>query len=204
MSPITHLLVGWTVANSARLNRRERAVVTLAGVIPDLDGLGLVAEVATRSWEEPLLWWTDYHHVLGHNLSFSILIAAISFIFVKRRWLTAALIMVSFHLHLLGDLVGGGGPDGYQWPMHYLYPFSDAWQWAWQGQWALNAWPNMLLTTILLIVTFALARQRGYSPLELLSSAADRVFVATLRRRFPLASEPANVESRSGVEGRKI
>jgi inner membrane protein len=186
VSPITHLLVGWVVANTARLDRRERAVVTLAGVIPDLDGLGLVAELATRSWEHPLLWWTDYHHVLAHNLSFGVLVVSISLPFVKQRWLTAVLAMWSFHLHLIGDLVGGGGPDGFQWPMHYLYPFSDAWQWAWRGQWALNAWPNMLLTAMLLVATLALARKQGYSPLELLSGNADCVFVATLRQRFPL------------------
>jgi hypothetical protein len=47
LSPITHFLVGWLAANSAELNPRERACVTLAGVIPDVDGLGLVAEVLT-------------------------------------------------------------------------------------------------------------------------------------------------------------
>jgi hypothetical protein len=179
--------VGWVIANSARLNRRERAIVTLAGVIPDLDGIGLVAEITTRSWESPLLWWTDYHHVLAHNLTCGVLVSGIGFCLAKRRWLTAVLTMLSFHLHLVGDLVGGRGPDGFQWPMLYLYPFSDAWQWAWQGQWALNAWPNMLITAVLLAVTFVLARKQGYSPLELLSGTVDRAFVATLRHRFPLA-----------------
>ena len=55
MSPITHLLIGWTVATATRLNRRERAAVTLAGGLPDLDGLGIVAEILTRSWDLPLL-----------------------------------------------------------------------------------------------------------------------------------------------------
>jgi len=45
MSPITHFLLGWIVANTDRLNRRERALVTVAGVIPDLDGAGVVAEL---------------------------------------------------------------------------------------------------------------------------------------------------------------
>lgn len=185
MSPITHVLLGWTVATTARLTRRERAAVTLAGVVPDLDGLGLVAEILTRSWDRPLLWWTDYHHVLAHNLCFGLLVAALSGILATRRWCTASLAFLSFHLHLLGDLVGGRGPEGFQWPIHYLFPFSHAWQWTWSGQWALNAWPNMALTVALLAVTGLVAWKREVSPLELVSPTANRVVVAALRQRFP-------------------
>src|SRR5207237_8183208 len=38
MSPATHFLTGWVLANTASLNRRERALVTLAGVVPDIWG----------------------------------------------------------------------------------------------------------------------------------------------------------------------
>jgi CubicO group peptidase (beta-lactamase class C family) len=39
MSPITHFLMGWTVVNSApSLDKRERAMVTWASVVPDIDG----------------------------------------------------------------------------------------------------------------------------------------------------------------------
>jgi len=124
MSPVTHLLAGWLVANAADLNRRERAFVTIAGVIPDLDGLGLVAEVATKNWERPLTWWSDYHHVLGHNVGFCALVTAVAFCFARRRWMTTALVCLGFNLHLLGDLVGARGPDGHQWPIPYLLPFS--------------------------------------------------------------------------------
>ena len=188
MSPVTHLLAGWLVASAANLNRRERALVTVAGVIPDLDGLGLIAEVATRHSARPLTWWSDYHHVLGHNLGFALLVSAAAFVVARRRWTTAALVCLSFHLHLLGDLVGARGPDGHQWPIPYLLPFSDAWNLVWSGQWALNGWPNLLLTALGLGITLRLAWQRGYSPLELISSRADRALVGALRRRFPNAS----------------
>jgi len=69
MSPITHFLAGWLFGQTTDLNRRERAAVAVAGMIPDLDGLGLIAELATRHAVHPLTWWSDYHHVLGHNLS---------------------------------------------------------------------------------------------------------------------------------------
>jgi inner membrane protein len=45
MSPITHFLTGWMVANCARLNRKDRAIVTLACVAPDIDGLGIIPEL---------------------------------------------------------------------------------------------------------------------------------------------------------------
>jgi hypothetical protein len=48
----------------------------------------------------------------------------------------------------IGDLVGSRGPAGYQWPIPYLLPFSNSWHWTWKGQWALNAWPNILITII--------------------------------------------------------
>jgi len=188
MSPVSHFLIGWVVANSATLNRRERAAVTLAGVIPDVDGLGLVAEIATRNSSHPLMWWSEYHHVLGHNIGFCLLVTAVGFAMATKRWVCATLVCVSFHLHLIADLVGARGPDGDQWPIPYLSPFSTAWQWTWSGQWALNAWPNLLITATALAVTFYLAWKRGFSPLELVSSRADGVFVETLRRRFPGAS----------------
>jgi LexA-binding, inner membrane-associated putative hydrolase len=164
MSPVEHFLIGWVVANSATLNRSERAAVTIAGVIPDVDGLGLVAEVATRNSARPLLWWSEYHHVLGHNIGFCLLVTAVGFALATRRWLTAALVCVSFHLHLLCDLIGARGPDGDQWPIPYLSPFSSAWQWTWSGQWALNAWPNLLVAAMALAMTLYLAWKRGFSP----------------------------------------
>ena len=188
MSPISHLLIGWVVANSATLNRRERAAVTIAGVIPDVDGIGLVAEIATRNSSHPLMWWSEYHHVLGHNIGFCLLVTAVGFALATKRWLTAALVCVSFHLHLIGDLVGARGPDGDQWPIPYLSPFSSAWQWTWSGQWALNAWPNLVITAAAMGMTLHFAWKRGYSPLELVSSRADKVFVETLRRRLPVSA----------------
>jgi inner membrane protein len=189
MNPVSHLLIGWVTANTCDLNRRERAAVTIAAVIPDLDGLGMIAETATKNTAHPLLWWSQYHHVLGHNVLFAVACTCAAFALTGRRWRTAALACLSFHLHLLGDIVGARGPDGDQWPIPYLWPFSDAWQLTWSGQWALNAWPNMLITGTALAVIFYLARARGFSPLEMVSTRADAVFVNALRRRFPVGME---------------
>jgi hypothetical protein len=80
--------------------------------------------------------------------------------------------------------VGSRGPDGFQWPVPYLLPFSDAWQLTWSGQWALNGWPNFALTIALIALALRLAWRRGYSPLELVSLRADARVVEALRERF--------------------
>jgi inner membrane protein len=186
MNPITHALAGWLVANAAVLDRRDRWIVTAASVAPDVDGLGLVVDFATHSGSSPTQWFAEYHHVLTHNLLFALLVGGASLVLAKRRGVTVFLVLLVFHLHLLGDLVGARGPapEGYQWPILYLWPVSDAVAWTWGGQWELNAWPNFLVTTAALSLTIFLAWKRGYSPLEMISRKADGAFVTTLRSRF--------------------
>jgi inner membrane protein len=184
MSPVTHLLTGWLTAQTAELSRRDRILVTLSGVAPDIDALGVLVELATKNTSTPLYWWSYYHHVLCHNVGFALLLATAVALLAARRWMTVLLAGVAFHLHLLGDLVGSKGPDGYQWPIPYLLPFSDRWQLTWQGQWGLNAWPNILLTALFLAVSLYMACKRGYSPLELISKRVDKAFVAALRKRI--------------------
>lgn len=187
LSPITHFFMGWAVANAAlSLNRRERALVTLASVVPDLDGLGIVAERLTQNSAHPLNWWSDYHHVLGHNIGFALVITVVATIFARQKSKTSALVFLSFHLHLLADIVGARGPDGDQWPIPYLLPFSNKWHLTWSGQWTLNAWPNLVMTGALIALTVLLARRRGFSPLEMFSRKVDAIFVSALRTRFPL------------------
>lgn len=184
--PTTHILSGWCLAELAPgLSRREKAAITVAAAIPDLDGLGLVVEVATRNTAKPLLWWTDYHHILGHNLLFASIVGVIAALLARGSPVrTGVLAFLAVHLHILGDLLGSRGPDDYQWPIPYLYPFRNEPQLVWSGQWYLNAWPNFVITAALLTVTLILAWRRGYSVVGLVSSRADQAFIGVLRRRF--------------------
>jgi hypothetical protein len=43
--------VSLAVADSSNLDKKERAVVTLSGVIPDIDSLGIIAEQLTKESE---------------------------------------------------------------------------------------------------------------------------------------------------------
>ena len=54
MSPITHFLASWNLAQLCRLSPRDRLLVTVAGVAPDLDGLGIVGDLLTRRASQPL------------------------------------------------------------------------------------------------------------------------------------------------------
>lgn len=159
-------------------------MVTLACVVPDVDGLGIIPELLTRNSAHPLLWFSLYHHSL-HNLAFALAIAAIAFALAAQKWRTAILALLSFHIHLFEDVLGSRGPEGYQWPIPYLAPFSSSLQFVWQGQWGLNSWPNILITVVLLMITLWLAWRRGFSPLEMVSATADRALVAALRQRYP-------------------
>jgi hypothetical protein len=58
-------------------------------------------------------------------------------------------------------------------------------QLTWNGQWGLNTWPNVVITVILLLITFWLAWRRGFSPLEMISTKTDSLFVRALRHRIP-------------------
>jgi inner membrane protein len=145
----------------------------------------MLPEYLTRNSQHPLEWFSSYHHSL-HNLTFALVVTAVAFLLATRRWRTAGLVFVSFHLHLLEDLLGSRGPDGFHWPIPYLSPFSRSCDLTWTGQWALNAWPNFAITIALLLATFFLAWARGFSPLEMVSAKADTAFVAAIRKWFPI------------------
>lgn len=189
MNVVEHFFISWCIANArSDLTARDRFLITAAGVAPDLDGLGMLVEIPTRDTAHPLLWWTDYHHVITHNVAAAAVIAGIVAIFATTRIAAVLLALLSFHAHILGDVIGARGPDGYQWPIPYFLPFSRTPELTWSGQWALNAWPNMVITACALLLTFILATRRGYSPLEMFSKRGDAVFVATLRARFSARS----------------
>ncbi len=107
MSPLTHLLASWIVAAKTTDNLRDRRLVTLAGVAPDLDGLGLFVDAAKGAFTTgKFFYYPEYHHWLAHGLpgavGCSILLAA----FGSRRWRVLWLSLLTFHLHLLCDLIG--------------------------------------------------------------------------------------------------
>ena len=185
MNPATHFLAGWLIANADHLERRDRALVTLAAVIPDVDGLGILSDIASKDQGVGLVFYGQYHHVLAHNVFFGLLLAAAAYVLSKKKGLTTFLVLLGFHIHLLGDLLSGRGPDGTIWTISYLFPVLTDVQLSWSGQWELNAWPNVVVTATALLLTLYLSWRRGFSPMNIFSVKADEAVVATLRNRFP-------------------
>ncbi|MFA6029151.1 MAG: metal-dependent hydrolase [Elusimicrobiota bacterium] len=183
MNPVTHFLAGWAVGLPVDLSRRDRGVVVLASISPDIDALPIVIDLVQGRQRDSLELWSRFHHS-AHNLAFAVAVSVACMAVAERRYATAATAFVALQLHYACDIVGSRGPDGYQWPIPYLAPFSDAWQLTVPWQWALNAWPNVLFTIILMGIMFHSAWARGFSPVGLFSLRADQALIDTLRVRF--------------------
>ena len=183
MSPVTHFLLSWSVASNTHLDRRDRTLVTLAGISPDLDGVGLLWDLATRQPGQHLTLWSTYHHILGHNITFGVMLALLAAACASRRIATGTAAFFVFHLHLFCDFLGSKGPDE-NWSIPYLLPFSDVWDFVWVGQWPLVSWQNFFITISALVFVVYQSWRQGFSPLEFISKRANCAFVSALRIRF--------------------
>lgn len=186
MSPITHFLASWTLADNTVGTLRDRNLITWAGVLPDLDALGVIADKSQSLLGYGSTWhYADYHHLLLHGLPGAILIPAILAVWAARRLRVFIVSFLAVHLHLLCDLVGSRGPTAADiWPIWYLAPFSERPEIHWLGQWPLNAWPNVLFTLALLGYALWAAVARGHSPVSVFNTKADARVVEALRLRW--------------------
>jgi inner membrane protein len=185
MHVVTHLLVGWTLAEHTVKVRRDKALVAWASVVPDADGIGLPVDWVCRALGYETAFYEQFHRVALHGLPGAVFITFLFVLLARERLRAAPWIFISYHLHLLGDVLGsrGSGPMDI-WPIHYLSPLSDALTVAWTGQWPLTSWQNTTVTIVLMAYAVALAIRRGYSPVGLFSARADASFVETLRARW--------------------
>jgi hypothetical protein len=184
MSPVTHFFVSWAFAEAVSKNIRDRRLIVLSGVAPDIDGLGaLVDSISPLIGGPHTTFYTDYHHVLLHGLPGAILIAVIAALIGSERLRCAIAVFVVIHLHLFCDILGSRGPmpDDF-WQIHYLAPFSMKMTVAWSGQWRLDSWQNFLITLIFLSLAFVRAVRFGQSPVMIFSERADKAVVEVLRK----------------------
>jgi hypothetical protein len=169
VNPIVHAELSWLGAQKLG-TRRDRLLVTLGGVLPDLDGLTLLGG-------EDL--YGQWHHVLTHGFASALVISAALAAFADRKRAVFGLALAAFHLHLLCDLAGSG-PG---WPLFYFWPFSRAQQF-WDGQWDLASWQNSLIGLGATLAVLACAKPFGRTMVELFSPGADAKVVAAIRKRF--------------------
>ncbi|MDR3460121.1 MAG: metal-dependent hydrolase [Verrucomicrobiae bacterium] len=188
MSPLAHLVGSWLVAVATTTNPRDRKLVTLAGVLPDADGLGAVVDVvgsAISGKENSFHYYQQYHHILLHGWPGAIAVSVVLMFFARQHWRVFLLCLLTFHLHLLCDLVGSRGPDyGDFWPICYSEPLFRHPIWFWKHQWRLDGWQNLTLFALWLAAALWLAVKRGHSFVEMLGERADKIFVQALRKWF--------------------
>lgn len=171
MQPPIHLAISWLVGH--RLSeRRDRRLVTWAGVLPDLDGVSLLFGLGAYS---------TYHHVISHGIVAAVLITAIWTAFARDKMKTALLSLVAFHVHLLCDLVGSGA-QGEPWPITYLWPFSHR-EIIFPYGWDLASPQNAFVWLAAIGWTIWIAMKQGRTFAEVfLPARADAAIVATLRK----------------------
>jgi hypothetical protein len=184
MTPAIHLFASWIFAAKTTHNLRDCRLVTLAGMAPDLDGLGLVIDVITHQFRTyPTNLYEDYHHYLLHGIFGGLGITLFFVIFAKDRWRVILLALAVFHLHLLCDFVGSRGPSPEDlWPIFYLGPLQKDPMWIWTGQWELYCWPNRLLAVALFGWSLCLAVKQGQSFLGVFNRRLDAIVVVVLRK----------------------
>jgi hypothetical protein len=187
MSPFTHLLASWVVAAQTTDNVRDTRWVALAGVLPDLDGMGIVVDL----FRDPTLkagayYYEQYHHWLAHGIVGGVVIALFMACLGRNRWKVFFWSLVVFHLHLACDLLGSRGEElNAVWPIHYLGPLSHHWTLTWSHQWKLDGWQNKLIGVSLLATAFWMAAQRGHSFVGVFNRWLDRHFVTVLQKWIP-------------------
>lgn len=186
MSPLTHLVGSWLIAATTTGNPRDRKLVTLAGVLPDADGFGAVADVIgslLSGRENTFHYYQQYHHVLLHGWPGALVVSTLLTCFARQHGRIWLLCLLTFHLHLLCDLIGSRGPEfGDWWPICYSEPVFRHPIWIWKGQWKLDGWQNQTLFLIVFALSLGQSVKRGYSFFEIISHRFDSVFVGVLRK----------------------
>ncbi|WP_447973863.1 metal-dependent hydrolase [Nitrospira sp. Kam-Ns4a] len=167
---LTHLGLSWVVANLRAVSRRDRDLIVLAGLLPDLDGVGLL-------WSEEA--YLAAHRVVGHSLVGGALMIAFLSRMAEQGHGTAILALAAFHLHLLLDIIGTGGP-----PVRYFWPMSG-WGCSWSGHWELASWQNTVVMVGTLLAVLWVGGLKGRTPVECLSVRADQAVVCALRAIWP-------------------
>jgi hypothetical protein len=185
MSPLTHLMASWTIAAACTDNQRDRRLITLAGILPDIDRLGMGVDLVQNIFThgENYFYYGEYHHWVFHGIFGAFLTSLLLSFFSENRVKVALLCLAVFHLHLVCDLVGSRGPSPADlWPIYYLGPFSRHGIWLWDRQWPLDGWQNRVISTGLFFWLLWKAVKGDKSIVSFFSRRADKTFIAVIHK----------------------
>lgn len=169
MTPVSHGMIGWLIAQPL-IHRRDRILVTVAALVPDLDGLGLAVS---------LDYYSKYHHVFGHNVFLGLLLALVTLLYGIEKFKCAMLVFVAFNSHIFTDLLG----SGVGWGVPYFWPLNDhVFEFHPPFQWELDSWQNFVATVIFLIMIVFVSVHKKRTIVETFSLSWDLKVVAILNR----------------------
>lgn len=159
---------GWCIANTLPLRPRERVCCMIAATAADVDGLGILISGDL---------YRAYHHILGHNLFFALLVS-ITLALFSRPLITLWVYLLLAHLHLVMDYFGSGP----LWDIYYLWPVSR-WRVRFDGAWEFFSWQNITVAAVFLVWTIVIAVRCRRTPLEVLMPSLDRQLVELIDRK---------------------
>lgn len=174
-----HLFLSYLIPGQGGLERRDRVIITLAGLAPDIDAPILLAFGKDA--------FIEHHHDYTHFLAGAALAAAAGWFLGRRRAAAASLAAVAWCGHLLLDMIGAGDRnpgEPYAYPLPLLWPFSDRPFDPFPFSWTLASWQNATVMAIAILFMARLAVVEGRTVLEVFSLRLDAAVVKALRARF--------------------
>lgn len=178
-----HIGIGWVIGVAGGLrSRRDRRIVGLAGLAPDIDILVYPAAWLSYGFDldRAFALYANVHHRYTHGIAFVVLAAVVAWrMAAGRRGLVALLTALAVVAHVVCDVIASGPA----WPVHPLWPWHD---WAWSVAWSWNASDprNIAVSAAAVIMMLGASWKRGYSPLECFSYRADDWMASVMRGEF--------------------
>jgi hypothetical protein len=174
MNVEAHLAAGWVLAHCAPRSLREsrafRGAVTFAAMAPDLDAISYV--FGERAY-------ATYHHAVGHNLFFGLLVSIVLTglpAFRGRRGTVLLYTQLAFYSHFFGDYYFTRFPLEAFWPLShkgYIHSYRIG----------LDHPINLFLSYFSFVLIILMGGLFKRTPMEFLSPELDHRLVNLLRAK---------------------
>jgi hypothetical protein len=163
MSPLIHLVTAWVIAIIFSSKLKDRRIIVLCGIIPDIDGVFILFSTEL---------FIRYHHGFGHSYIFGIPLILILSYFSSEKLKTILFSIISFSSHLILDIIGT------DWAINPLYPFfyHDLKISHLISTQTIYLLINPIYAIIILIIMALITIERERSPMEFISVKLDKIF----------------------------